>query len=254
MKQVPIFNYYWFGTCVRYLTDAKSGVFIKKEGYILDNINSFFGYLDDLGLQVTRRAAIDLKKMEIELETLADDAVMTKEQINELNSVMVSLRKTLDAELKGFFVYMIYPKRLDTTKLLEDVSALFTPNVYIELPEIAQRDFAEAGKCIAFSQPTAAAFHILRGTEGVVKYFYFSMIKQKRIKSPFMWGPMVADLRGKTKSKGYVTLYNHLDHIRKSFRNPTQHPELFYDIHEVQDLWSLCVEVSCRMIKTINEH
>src|SRR6185369_2831112 len=190
--------------------------------------------------------------IENEFKSLPDDSKLTIEQRTKLNAEMMSIRKTLDAEIQGYFVYMISPKRLDVTKLLEDVSALFTPNIYSELPAIAQKDFAAAGKCIAFSQPTAAAFHILRGTEDVVKHFYCTMIKQKRIKPPFMWGPMVTDVRVKPKTKKHDTLYNHLDNIRRNFRNPTQHPDLFYDIHEVQDLWSLCVEVTSRMIKIIS--
>src|SRR6185369_15832475 len=117
--------------------------------------------------------------IENEFKSLPDDSKLTIEQRTKLNAEMMSIRKTLDAEIQGYFVYMISPKRLDVTKLLEDVSALFTPNIYSELPAIAQKDFAAAGKCIAFSQPTAAAFHILRGTEDVVKHFYCTMIKQK---------------------------------------------------------------------------
>jgi hypothetical protein len=47
---------------------------------------------------------------------------------------------------------------------------------------------------------------------------------------------------------------NHLDNIRVSFRNPTQHPEAIYDIHEVQDLWSICVDVINRMVKILKDH
>ena len=64
-----------------------------------------------------------------------------------------------------------------------------------------------------------------------------------------MWGPMVADMRGRTRTRAKTTLLNNLDSIRISYRNPTQHPEKRYDIEEVQDLWPLCVEVIGRMIK-----
>ena len=48
-----------------------------------------------------------------------------------------------------------------------------------------------------------------------------------------------------------IVLLNNLDNIRQSFRNPTQHPEKIYDIQEVQDLWSLCVDVVNRMSSDI---
>src|SRR5258706_16076864 len=105
------------------------------------------------------------------------------------------------------------------------------------MPPIAKYDVEEAGKCIAFERPTAAAFHLLRGTESVLKDFYCTMIKQKRCQ--LMWGPMVADLRKRPKTKKNIVLLDNLDNIRRSFRNPTQHPEKIYDIQEVQDLWGL---------------
>ena len=67
-----------------------------------------------------------------------------------------------------------------------------------------------------------------------------------------MWGPMLTDLRKRKKASKYATLLSNLDNIRKSFRNPTQHPEKTYDMDEVQDLWGLCTEVINRMAKAIS--
>jgi hypothetical protein len=63
----------------------------------------------------------------------------------------------------------------------------------------------------------------------------------------------VKDLRKRKRTKPFSVLNNHLDNIRDSFRNPTQHPEIRYDIHEVQDLWSVCVDVINRMVRTLNK-
>jgi hypothetical protein len=131
---------------------------------------------------------------------------------------------------------------------LENIGSLLAPGVYRKLPELARYDFAEAGKCIAFERPTAAAFHILRGTEGVLKHFYLTMIKRGRIKN-LLWGPVVEDLRAHRKTQKHEVLYSNLDNIRRSFRNPTQHPDMTYDIHEVQDLLPLCIETINRMVK-----
>jgi len=66
-----------------------------------------------------------------------------------------------------------------------------------------------------------------------------------------MWGNMVADLRKRRAARGYEVLLNHLDNIRSSFRNPTAHPEKFFDIQEAQDLWSLCVDAVNRMARAL---
>lgn len=246
-----IFQYYWFGTCLRFLQDAPFGASVSGSGGIRANIDAFFLYLDDLSLIVTRRASHELADF---AESLPDEegVSLTQEQSERLTAIMRQLRYTLDAELKGFEAYIVTPKRIDIEKLLKDTPSLLAPRVYSKLPEIAQFDLAEAGKCIAFERPTAAAFHILRGTESVLDSFYEAIVRQKRIPLPRSWGPMVIDLKKRRKANQYEVLLNNLDNIRRSFRNPTQHPELIYDIHEVQDLWTLCVDAINRMSEALS--
>ena len=245
-----IYHYYFFGTCLRYLLDAPVGQVLAEShrGGIGSNIASFFRYLDELGLVVTQRASKELSEF---AEALPDDdgATLSQEQSAQLTEIMKYIRKTLDAEIRGFQAYIVTPKRIDVSKLLNDTPSLLAPGVYSKLPEIAQYDLAEAGKCIAFERPTAAAFHILRGTEAVLVAFYEAIVRQKRVNR--MWGPMVSDLKKRRKARPYEVLLNNLDNIRLSFRNPTQHPELTYDIHEVQDLLALCFDAINRMARAL---
>jgi hypothetical protein len=125
-----------------------------------------------------------------------------------------------------------------------------SPDVFSFLPEITQYDLNEAGKCIAFERPTAAAFHLLRGIEAVLRLFYCTLIRTRRVPT-LVWGAMTQDLKQRTKTKRYTTLYNNLDNIRYSFRNPTQHPDAIYNIHEAQDLCPLCFEVITRMVRVL---
>lgn len=254
MHRRSVFHYYWFGTCLRFLEEATAGRSIHMEGGILTNLRAFTADLDELGLVVTKRAAfqLDLDSLLEELELTEPGANLSAIQAERLADVMQRIRLTLDSELQGFETYVVTPKIIDVTKLIADVPSLFAPEVFEALPEIARYDFSEAGKCIAFERPTAAAFHVLRGTESVLRFFYCEAVRQKRV-SPLMWGPVVKDLRTRAKTKRLTTLLNNLDNIRVSFRNPTQHPEKSYDIHEVQDLWSLCVEVVNRMLRTLRQ-
>lgn len=254
MKKTVVYHYFYLGTVVRYLQDASTGHYIHAEGCILHNINKFFSYIKDYDLKVTERSASKLEEIKTELEKIEDkNAKLSNEQATKLQEVMKYIRHTVDAEISGFNVYTVSPKRIDVKRLMDDVPSLFSPGVFASLPEIAAKDFTAAGSCIAFALPTAAAFHILRGTEAVLRNFYFSLIKQKRTPD-LLWGPIVQDMRKRTKTKKYTILYNHLDSIRSNFRNPTQHPELTYDINEVQDLWAICVEVLNRMAKILIEH
>ncbi|MCH7723510.1 MAG: hypothetical protein IIC76_09320 [Bacteroidetes bacterium] len=241
--------YYFFGTQMRYLQDSLEGTNFPGENYVQENIERFLSNIGKLGLEVTQRASRELKKF-LEKAFESDTQQLDADQARELSKLMSEIRLTLDAEIEGVYSYVTTPKRLDIDKLLDDVSALFSPGTYESFPDIAKYDFNEAGKCIAFERPTAAAFHILRATEANLRHYYKNMIRHKRISSE-MWGPIVHDLRARNKTKKFTTLNNHMDNIRLSFRNPTQHPEATYDIHEVQDLLSVCIDANNRMFKVL---
>lgn len=248
MKKRSIYDYFGFGSCVRYLLDAREGNSIHGNGNVSDNLTRFFRALDALNLAVTKRAAANLLELRKEIAAEPSGSTLSETHATKLHDSIRSVRTTLIAELQGIEAFQLTGKVVDVTKLTGNVGSLFSPNVYSSLPELAKFDLAEAGWCIALERPTAAAFHLMRGTELVLREFYLSIVRQKRIKSR-MWGPLLDDLRKRPKAKTHLTLINHLDHIRTSFRNPTQHPEKVYDIHEVQDLWSLCADAINRMQK-----
>ena len=217
--------------------------------YVCFNLDMFFQNLDEIGLQVTERAAWKLREILTQLQGKDPDATLTDDEAQTLRKAATEVRNTLEAEIYGFEAYVVTPKRLDVKRLTDDPGSLFAPKVFGKLPSLAQYDLSEAAKCIAFERSTAAAFHILRATEDVLRDFYTALARQKRVDR--MWGPMVSDLKKRPKAKKHLVLLAHLDNIRLSFRNPTQHPEATYDIHEVQDLWGLCVDAINRMAKEL---
>jgi hypothetical protein len=252
MEKQSLLQFVHFGTCVRFLQDASEGQLYHGDDYLKENLRHFFKSLVELDLEVTRNAAYDLIGLFQEFNKLPKEAKLTSEQAEKLCELMTDVRKTLDAELLTLSAYIVTPKVLDVRKLIDDVPALFGNGVFAALPDIARNDFSEAGKCIAFERPTAAAFHLLRGTESVLRNFYERMVRRQRIASR-MWGPIVADLRKRPTGTKYAALYNNLDSIREHYRNPTQHPEKIYDISEAQDLWSLCIEVTNRMTHSLQD-
>lgn len=252
MEERSIYSYFFFGTAVRYLQDVKSGYPIFGDYYVIANINSCLDRLDELGLRVTKIAASELREFTKELAKTKDKtAKLSDEQATELSKICSDLRRTLDAELSTLDAFIVTPKRFDIDKLLNDIGALMSKHTFSSLSEPLRYDFIEAGKCIAFGRATAGAFHLLRGTEAVLRHFYCTLIRTKRV-CPLLWGPMVQDLRKRAKTKRYTALYNNLDNIREYYRNPTQHPEVNYDIDSVQDLLPLCFEVIGKMTKIIS--
>jgi len=249
MESRSISEYIFFGTALRFLQDAEIGRLVHGSGYILENIDKFFYYLQRFNLPVTDRAAYKLRRFRDKLLKTESAYRLNLKEMQELRQIISDIRKTLEAEAEGNIAFIVTDKRIDVNKLLSNIPSLMTPGIFDSLPQIAKYDFTEAGKCIAFELPTAAAFHLLRGTESVLRHFYCDFIKRNRVK-PLLWGPMVNHLKTLRKSPP-TELLNTLDHIRLYYRNPTDHPEKIYDIHEAQELFHSCVEAITRMIKLV---
>ena len=233
---------------IRYLVDVEGGFKIHGAGAVLENIDALFGRLEKYRLYVTYRLAQDqLHEIVSEFRSSAKDAVLMDSQAESLSRTAWTIRETLYAESSGIVAFVISDKRHRVDCLLGNMGELFAPDVFRNMPDIAQSDFSEAGRCIAFGLPTAGAFHILRGTEDVLRTFYCFHVKRDRVR-PLLWAPMVEGLK-KRKAPPPEVLLSNLDNLRRSFRNPTQHPEKTYDIDEVQDLLGLAIDVVNRMVK-----
>jgi hypothetical protein len=253
VQRVVIQSYFWFGTAVRYLEDAATNYLVHADGGVLHNLREYFRILAALNLTVTKRASAELEAFAKRMEAIPEGSALSQVQATELSKLMSKIRDTLEAELLGSEAWVVSPKRYDTQRLLNDPGSLFAPDVFESMPEICRFDFAEAAKCVAFERSTAAAFHLMRGTEGVLRSYYCHFVIRNRC-NPLLWYPMLQGLQTHRIAKKNDVLHRNLDNIRLSFRNPTQHPEKTYDIHESQDLWGLSVDVVNRMIKAMKKN
>lgn len=248
MQSRPIYPYISFGTCIRYLQDADTNYHIRGEGRVLKNLEAFLIKIEQLNLVVTKRSPRiqDLVKLKEELALQLSEDRLNDDQAQRLKEIIKDLRLILTAETSGKFAFTVTEKRIDVEKLLSDVKSLMPTGVFEAISNFAKYDFEQAGRAIAFELPTAAAFHLLRGTEAVLREFYCSIVKQKRVKQ-LLWGDMINSLESRRAPPPTEITYL-LRHIKDSFRNPTQHPEKIYEIDEVQNLFSLCTDAISRMI------
>lgn len=251
MQETNIFEYYAFGFNYYILRYKSEGSPVHgSEHTLISRIDEFLEYLDDLDLKVTKKAAYELISLREEAEKMPKDAKVDAELARKVTNVVNKIDATLDAELKMRSAFIVTPKRYPLEHILKDPTALFASNVFKSLPNICQFDFQQAGKCIAFGLPTAAAFHLMRGVEGVLSYYYCCLVKHGRVKV-LMWSDMVEHLR-KRRNASPKALLDSLDNIRINSRNPTQHPQARYDMDEAQDLFSISIEVVNRMIKDLS--
>lgn len=247
METHSISEYLLFGETVEFLKQAKIGTDVHE--YVIYFLNEFFIYLDTYNFTVTKNATYTLEQFKDELEKTDSDHKLSKNESEKLNELMNEVFNVLYAEAQGKITYTITDKRMDVNKLLSDVPALLALKVFNLLPGIARYDLIEAGKCTAFERPTAAAFHLLRGTEGVLRKLYCDIVKRKRV-DPLLWGPIIRHLKNRKKNRLDDALLKNLDNIRENYRNPTQHPDEIYDIDRSQDLWGLCTAVINQMVQS----
>jgi len=141
MEKKSIYDYFFFGTAVRYLQDVKAKYPIFGDMAVLANIDIFLYDLDQLGLKVTSIAAFELREFRGKLAKIKDKtSVLSGEQAVELNTICHNLRRTLEAELTTLEAFIVTPKRFDIDKLLNNIGSLMSPGIFSELPEIVRYD------------------------------------------------------------------------------------------------------------------
>jgi len=178
------------------------------------------------------------------------DAAMGEALVQQIKHEFGILENIVFAEALTKKIYVLPSRRFNTDFLLSNPDKLLKGGAFEKLEEIAKVDFASSCRCILFGEATAAAFHILRATESVLKSYYFHHRRQNRLAKP-MWGQMVDQLRSKSRNKPSDSLLASLDLIRTAYRNPTQHPEAVYEIDSAQDLFGVCLDVIGKMAEEL---
>jgi hypothetical protein len=136
VTEKSIFEYYFFGTSLRYLETADPGATIGdlSESRIRFNCDYFLKSLKKLNLQVTERASYGLIEFLKSLEGRPDEDLLSDEEAKELRRVMARIRPTLDAEIRGFTAFVVTPKILDVQRLYHRLLNMISPK-----PESASR-------------------------------------------------------------------------------------------------------------------
>jgi hypothetical protein len=202
-----------------------------------------------IDFRVSYQGLFDLNKFITTLEEEEEASrVITSAEVNQLCKIMGIVEKMVFAEAQTKEIYVLPETRFNIDHLMNSPEKLFSKDLLSKLSPIAIHDITESFQCIVHTRPTACAFHMLRGTEAVLKHYYFEKIKRNREKIP-MWANMVKQLQSKKNKDG--KLLQRLDYIRTNYRNPTAHPEDIYTFDTAQDLLGLCIDVINAMGKDL---
>jgi len=256
MKITDPGQYITLGGRIRYLAGRVGGDTVFGDKYVYSNLVALRNNLEFLGFAVTRNLYdIILLDIEKKYETLKNDSADTKSLVKltpsqavSLKNAILKLEDTMYSEAKTKIIALPVPRRFELEHLLDSPGKILGQGVFERLTDLAQNDLAHACRCIAFECPTAAAFHILRCVEECIRFVYKSYFPRRDELRP--WGVLISELKEKVrKPKPDEILLVHLDHIRKRFRNPTDHPEKIYQIEEAEDLVHISVDIINRCIR-----
>ena len=163
--------------------------------------------------------------------------------INQIREAAKEFETVLRNECHLMDTYFVSKKGVySTVDLVERAHQQIPESVRTKVPDLTRQDFDQAGKCIAFDVPTAAAFHLLRGTEAIIRAYYDLKVPGPRRAKPKMrnWGSYIRLLKN-NGAPDAVTSF--LTHAKDTYRNPVMHPEETYTDERVLVLFGICVSI-----------
>jgi hypothetical protein len=145
--------------------------------------------------------------------------------VYQVVDIATELKTVLRAELQAADTYTVSKKGIYATADLIDVADNILPEVARESVSIqVTHDVRQAGRCLAFECPTAAGFHLLRATEGVLQQYFQTIVGDAPKPRLRNWGFYLKRLRQPEFSPNERVL-KIIDQIRETHRNPVMHPD-----------------------------
>jgi hypothetical protein len=251
MQRVNTFSFYllgkWLDSC-----------FLSARLPLKSNIGAFYSALALVDL--LQRGDVDFKLDEswpaasqlrgeiadVIAQYMADsEATLPIEKLERFNAAFSNFEQAFNLELGRAPIFWVTPKGVfETRKLMVDGAAVYE-GYRDRIPQKAIDDTNDAGRCLAFALPTAAAFHIARATESVmVRYMEVLQCPQIAVNSR-SWGAYIKAL---ATAKANERVVEHLRQLKNLHRNPLMHPEVRLHLPEAISLWSMCVSAIQAMV------
>lgn len=209
---------------------------------------------DILSVRTCRQAAGQLVEAMNRVVPDDIDAAFQKDRDSDVN--WWALRQIKDAvqkfetvlaeELNLIDTYAVAQKgAYSTPELVSNAEVMFSKIIQEKLPPLAVHDIREAGKCLAFETPTAAAFHIVRAIESVILAYFSSVLNRQPPTRMRNWGIYIKAIRD--SGRGDAKILDFLEHIKNNYRNPVSHPEAVLTVEEVLVLLGVAVGAITQM-------
>lgn len=199
------------------------------------------------GCEIPARTLVD-KLNAILMRDISTGSYTSYDQ-GEILTALYNFEIVLTSQMTVADAYLVTGKRgLDTLKLATEGEVLFSPDLPHKVPQ-ALPDAREVGKCLAFEVPTAAAFHILRTVETVVRrYWDIATNLADRPKQQNL-GVYLNELANHGGADEKIIAA--LKQIKDLYRNVIMHPEVHMDLNEAISLFGIASSAIDAMLRHI---
>ena len=179
-----------------------------------------------------------------------EDRDMEGWEVSKISEAAKKFETVLAAECQVLDTYFVSKKGAYSTADLVERAHICFGAMAAKLPDQAKSDFDQAGKCMAFDLPTACAFHIVRGSEAVIRKYYEQVTgKAPKVKMR-NWGAYIKNLQ---KAGADTRVVGFLDHIKENYRNPVLHPEESLSPEDTQVLLGVCISAIVMMVEATQQ-
>jgi hypothetical protein len=169
----------------------------------------------------------------------------------DITHALEEFETVLGNELPTLDTYIVSKKGIySTADLVDRAEMAIDESARAHIRKELIEDFKQAGKCLAFELPTAAGFHTMRATEGVLRDYWYLV----RNPSTGTTAPEMAICINELRANGEdPKLMDILDHIRDLHRNTLMHPEAFLTMKEALRLFDISKSAISAMADRIGE-
>lgn len=215
--------------------DATAQMKAKHKDFVIELLHSLQKHLDSLEANFTRLA----------VNRLLEDFGTNVTTYNDFERSVSELDQRLRDELRSKLVFVIESEK---TKYLLPPEQVVGSDISTAIPS-SLYELDEAAKCLAFSRPTAAVFHLMRTMEIGIK----AIARCLKIPDPTKpaernWGKILQTINDAVETKStwsrpedkafFEGVYVTLDAVRNPWRNATMHVETKYTEEEAEYIFT----------------
>lgn len=180
-----------------------------------------------------------------QLKTPSGEDRVDAHEMAILYSLVEKFEHALAAELSHAPTYMASKRGIYSTyDLIENAYQCFSPTMSAALPEASLTEFNLAGRALAFGLGTAAAVHLLRAIELVLKRYYemfsgTSVAKTERSYSIYLKKLAMLSDDENNERRPDKRLLQMLAQIKEHYRTPLINPDSVITVEQATSLFAL---------------